>query len=438
MFGALAVLLSACAIGGVQAQCGTVNVPENRSLADGPQISLRVAVLPATQAGQRRADPIFFLAGGPGGIAYDDVPGIARAFADENGHRDIVFVDQRGVGGSNPLACTVDQESADLGAIVRDCLGQVTADVTHYRSTDAADDVDAVRQALGYGKIDVYGGSYGATLAQVYLRRHPETVRTILLDGPTLLDVPVFERWASSAQRALTLLDKRCRTDAACRRAFPHWYERFPALLAKVERRPVRVGSLTLDAATVAGTVDELTASMEGASYVPYLLAKAEAGTWKPFASAVPGVSSGPSPVMFWAIVCTEPWAAHDPAAVAADARGSYLRYSFLPATAAWASVCAAWPHVDVTGEDWSRVRSDVPALVLVGGSDPKDPPTNTAGVTQAMPNAKVITVPGGAHGVAADGCLPHVIDTFLEAGTAQGLDTSCVSLTPYPRFFRG
>jgi pimeloyl-ACP methyl ester carboxylesterase len=73
--------------------------------------------------------------------------------------------------------------------------------------------------------------------------------------------------------------------------------------------------------------------------------------------------------------------------------------------------------------------------LVLVGGSDPKDPPANTAGVTQAMPNAKVITVPGGAHGVAGVGCLPRVIDEFLEAGTARGLDTSCVSLTPYPRF---
>lgn len=438
MFGALAVLLSACAIGGVQAQCGTVTVPENRALPQGPQIALRVAVLPATQHGQRRDDPLFFLAGGPGGVDYDEVPGVASAFAAENAHRDIVFVDQRGVGGSNPLACKVDQEIADLGAIARDCLGQITADVTHYRSPDAADDVDSVRQALGYGKIDVYGGSYGATLAQVYLRRHPETVRTIVLDGPTLLDVPVFERWASSGQRALALLAKRCRADAACSKAFPHWYERFPVLLAKVAKHPVRIGELTVDANVVAGTVDELTASMGGASYVPYMLAKAESGTWRPFVKAVASVSGAPSPVMFWAIVCTEPWAAHDPAAVAADARGSYLRYSFVPSTAAWASVCAAWPRVDLSGEDWSRVRSSVPALVLVGGSDPKDPPANTAGVTQAMPNAKVITVPGGAHGVAGVGCLPRVIDDFLEAGTAQGLDTSCVSLTPYPRFATG
>lgn len=439
MFGALAVLLTACAIGGVQAQCGTVTVPENRALADGPQIALRVAVVPASDRTSRRQDPIFYLAGGPGGIAYEELPAVARAFAPENTHRDIVFVDQRGVGGSNPLSCEVDQAgAADLGAIVRDCLGQVTADVTHYRSPDAADDVDAVRQALGYGTIDVYGGSYGATLAQVYLRRHPATVRTIVLDGPTLLDVPVFERWASSGQRALTLLAKRCRADAVCGRAFPHWYDRFPALLAKVARKPVRVGALTVDANVLAGTVDELTASMGGASYVPYVLAKAESGTWRPFAQAVASVSGGPSPVMFWGIVCTEPWAAHDPAAVAADARGSYLRYSFLPATAAWAAVCSSWPRVDLSGEDWSRVRSNVPALVLVGGADPKDPPANTAGVTQAMPNAKVITVPGGAHGVAGVGCLPRVIDDFLEAGTARGLDTSCVSLTPYPRFATG
>jgi pimeloyl-ACP methyl ester carboxylesterase len=435
MLGALAVLLSACAIGGVQAQCGSVSVPENRGVLGGSQIALRVAVLPATDKTHRRPDPLFYITGGPGGIDYEQVPGVAQTFAAENAHRDIVFVDQRGVGGSNPLACTVAQANADVGALVRDCLGQLTADVTHYRSPDAADDLDVARRALGYATIDVYGASYGATLAQVYLRRHPGSTRTLLLDGATLLDVPVFERWASSGQRALDLLHKRCHADPGCATSFAHWYERFPALLAHVAARPVRVSGTTLDARAVSTTVHELTASQYGASLVPFVLAKAESGSWRPLAAALPSFAIGPLPAIYWAIVCTEPWASRDPARALADTTGSYLRYSVVPDVAVQQTVCSAWPKVDSSGEDWSRLRSNVPALVLVGGSDPKDPPANTGGVTAAMPNARVVTVPGGAHGVAQLGCVPRVIDDFLEAGTARGLDTSCVSLTPYPRF---
>lgn len=425
------IVLAACAIGGFSAQCGTATVPENRALANGPQITLAVAVLPAADRAHSRADPVFWISGGPGGVASHDLPFVARSFVAVNAHRDIVFVDQRGVGGSSPLACTIATGGTDIAVLVRDCLGQISADVTHFRTADAMDDLDDVRQALGYGQIDVWGGSYGATAAQVFLRRHPLSVRTILMDGPTLLDVPVFERWASSAQRALDLLDRRCRADANCGRAFPRWYARFPALLAKLAKKPVA----GFDAASVAGVVDELTASQYGASLVPRALAGAEAGDFRPLKAAAEAIGGGQSPPMYWAVVCTEAWAVRDPTRALADARGSYMRFAVERDVVLQQGICSAWPRVDTAGEDWSRVRSDVPALVLVGGSDPKDPPGNTAGVTEAMPNAKVITVPGGAHGVSYVGCLPRVVDGFLEAGTGRGLDTACVSLTPYPPF---
>ncbi|HET7450130.1 MAG TPA: alpha/beta fold hydrolase [Gaiellaceae bacterium] len=428
------IVLAACAIGGVSAQCGTATVPEDRAVPNGPQITLKVAVLPATDRARRRADPVFWISGGPGGVASEEVPFVARMYVAANTHRDVVFVDQRGVGGSSPLACKVATGGTDVAALVRECLGQITADVTHYRTPDAMDDLEDVRQALGYGQIDVWGGSYGATAAQVFLRRHPLSVRTIVIDGPTLLDVPVFERWASSAQRALVLLDRRCRADASCRRAFPHWFERFPSLLAKLAKKPVA----GFDAAAVAGVVDELTATQSGASLVPHALARAEAGNFQPLKSARATLGDGgdrQAPAMYWAIVCTETWAVRDPARALADARGTYMRYAVERDVVLQNGVCAAWPKLDASSEDWSRVRSETPGLVLVGGSDPKDPPGNTAGVTQAMPNAKVITVPGGAHGVSFVGCLPRIVDAFLEAGTARGLDTACVSLTPYPSF---
>jgi len=431
------VLLAACVVGGVPAQCGTVTVPENRAQPAGATIGLRVTVLPATVRAARRADPLFYVTGGPGGVAFDEVGGVAAAFAVINAHRDIVFVDQRGVGGSNPLQCKLATLTGTAADLVAACLGQVHADVTMYRTPQAMDDLDAVRTALGYGPIDLYGVSYGATAVQVFLKRHPEAVRTVILDGVTLLDIPVFERWSSSAQRALDLLHRRCKADRACNTAFPRWYERFPALLARLAHKPVKLGNVSVDAASTAGTVDELTASAQGAARVPFTLAKAEAGSYKALAREIVlyGTATDASPVMPFAIKCTEPWAARDPARAAANAKGTYMSYGDPASALLSAQICGAWPKVDVSGEDWSRPRSAVPALVLEGGADPKDPPANAAGVVEAMPNAKVVLAPGQGHGIAALGCLPVLIDRFLQRGSAVGLDTSCARLTPLPSF---
>ena len=51
------------------------------------------------------------------------------------------------------------------------------------------------------------------------------------------------------------------------------------------------------------------------------------------------------------------------------------------------------------------------------------------------MPNAGVVLVPGAGHGVSTLGCVPVLLDRFLERGTARELDTSCAKLTPLPPF---
>jgi pimeloyl-ACP methyl ester carboxylesterase len=434
--------LQPCSVGDTAALCATVSVPESRALADGRSIGLRVAVLPATEK-PVRPDPLFYVVGGPGAAATADLPGVASVFAQINGHRDIVFVDQRGVGGSNPLACAIPTSTftGTVADFVRGCILATGADVTHYRTPDAVDDLDAVRQALGYGKIDLYGVSYGGTFVQVYLNRHPETVRAAVLDSATLLDIPVFERWASNAERALKLLHKRCSADRLCAHAFPVWYERFPDLLAGLSqrRRHVRVGAydVVVDAASTSSTIAQMTASALGAAQVPFALARAEAGKLRPLAQEIArqGEPAGPIPIMPRAILCTEPWAAWDPARAWADAKSTYLRYSWLTAAYANQQVCDAWPKVDTGAEDWTRPGTALPVLALVGGADPKDPIGNVAGIQKAMPNSRVVVVPGQAHGVAAVGCMPFVVADFLERGSVKRLDTSCVSLIATPAF---
>ena len=101
-----------------------------------------------------------------------------------------------------------------------------------YTSTVAADDLDAVRAALGYDTIDLYGTSYGGELAQYYLRQHADHVRVAILDGTTPLDVPVLELLAANSQHALDLLIARCAADAACHAAFPDLATEWSTLVA--------------------------------------------------------------------------------------------------------------------------------------------------------------------------------------------------------------
>ena len=130
---------------GIEARCGTFIVPENRAKPNGRTIGLHVLVLPASFKPARK-DAVTYLAGGPGDAATEQAVDQGWQSSALNLYRDILLVDQRGTGGSNPHG----------------------GDVTQYGTRMAMDDLDAVRAALGYRQLDVIGSSYGATAAQVY------------------------------------------------------------------------------------------------------------------------------------------------------------------------------------------------------------------------------------------------------------------------------
>ncbi len=179
-----------CVVEGVDARCGTFVVPENRAKPNGHTIGLHVVVLPAFSK-QVRKDAVTYLEGGPGGAATEGAANRNQQLVTLNTYRDILLVDQRGTGRSSPHG----------------------GDVTQYGTRMAMDDLDAVRAALGYRQLDVIGSSYGATAAQVYLKLHPSSVRTLMLAGGTAIDVPFFDRYAVNAQRALDQLARLCASD---------------------------------------------------------------------------------------------------------------------------------------------------------------------------------------------------------------------------------
>jgi pimeloyl-ACP methyl ester carboxylesterase len=424
-----ALPLKSCVVQGVPARCGTLAVPENRDTGVGRTIGLRVVVVPARRR-PARPDAFTYLAGGPGAAATEMTSTVLALWSRLHERRDIVLVDQRGTGRSHPLECTTPEDSDDVAVVARACLATLNGDATQYGTAAAADDLEDVRQALGYRRLNVYGTSYGATLAQVYLARHPSSVRTAVLDGGTLLDIPFFGRFAANGQQALDQVARRCAADRACARAFPTWPAQLRSLIESWNATPVTVAPDTeLSGDGLAGVVQTMTLDASSAAEIPLTVARAARGDYERLLRYLGDGS--PSPVMYWSIWCNERWVGLD----ATGPWGTYLDGYTARQLELYGSVCAHFPDHPEPASNLSRVRSQVPLLALVGGADPQDPIGNLEGLKAAMPKSRTVVVPGYGHAIGQYGCLPDLVAHFVDRGGAAGLDTRCVRRLKPPAF---
>jgi len=432
--------------GHISARCGSLAVPEDPNDRHGRKIALHLAVIPATK--QPPAGALFYLEGGPGGAATDSAVKVNEVFAQVGRDRDLVMVDERGTGGSSPIACPHAHVPADDPSAVTDylrrCFARLHADPKLYTTSAAADDLEAVRRALGYRRIDLFGGSYGATLAQVYLHRYPDAVRSAVLDGASLLDVSLYERSAANAQAALDAELARCAAAPDCRRTFPRERQELAVLLA---RRPRRVttdlGTVVLRPDDVAATVAALLRSPEDAAQIPYMVHAAARGDYVPLARTYEtdlGADLDPRAQLatFWVILCSEPWAGFDPGVTARESAGSFLAHASLVRARLFQRACRVVPRAAVPDD----VRADgvirAPVLLLAGSADPVDPVPNIRGWRRVFPNGRLLVVSGGGHGVVDRGCLPALVARFVQRGTASGIDASCARRVELPPFATG
>jgi pimeloyl-ACP methyl ester carboxylesterase len=397
-----------CVVQGVEARCGTFRVPENRARPNGRTIALRVVVLPASLEANPRV-AFTFLAGGPGDAATDAAlyEGGWQTSA-LNIVRDFVLVDQRGTGGSKPH----------------------DGDVTQYGTRMAMDDLDAVRAALGYRQLDVYGGSYGATAAQVYLKLHPSRVHTLMLSGATALDVPIFDRWAVSAQRALDQLAARCASEPACRKAFPGWERQFGEIARAWNAQPVH----GMSGDEFASVVHKMLLDVNTAVSIPLVVSRAAKGDYGPLDHAGSGdLDIGPLNLMGASIWCNEPWGGIDAEGPWGTDFDSYTT-AFI---AEFREECSSVPTRAEPRSLWTLpVSSRVPVVALVGGADPQDPLTNLSDLKRHFPDSRTVILPHVGHHMSWGGGCDGMLADFAVRGTTKGLSTSsCVSEVAVPPF---
>jgi len=436
-----------------EARCGTLTVYENRAAGSGRQIELHVAVLPAVSRNPA-PDPVFFIPGGPGEAASTSYQAVSPAFDKIIQKRDVVLVDQRGTGASHALKCNFtdeqeaqyedDPDPAAMQALFKTCLAQLDADPRFYTTAIAMDDLDQVRQALGYEQINLYGASYGTRAALAYLRQHPEHVRSVILDGVVPMGWVLGADAPADAQRALDMLFARCAADPGCQQAFPDLPQEFQALLGQLEAAPVEVAldhpnsgeptTVTLDRDTFANTVHQITYTPEVAALLPLLIHTAyEKQDFARFAALTLSneglLEDMLSPGMRLSVTCAEdqPFFKEQPAS-----RGYLGDLAF----ETFDNLCAVWPRGEIPADYRQPVQSDKPVLLISGEADPVTPPENAEQAAQTLPNSLQVVVPQMGHINVIRGCLPRLANQFIEAGSVQGLDTQCAQeITPLPFF---
>src|SRR5690348_9910127 len=148
--------------------CGTLAVPLDPTQTQGRTLEIAVAVIPARQ--RPAEDAVFFIAGGPGGSTIASWAAAARTFPGLDRKRDIVLVDQRGTGASQPLPIPPVHPGENVSDYAQRAFAPLGDDVRFFSTAAAMEDLDRVRAALGYQRVDLYGNSYGATALQYYLR----------------------------------------------------------------------------------------------------------------------------------------------------------------------------------------------------------------------------------------------------------------------------
>ena len=455
-----ALLLSPCVIEHplrltvVPAECGELAVPENPAQPAGRLIRLHVARVPAISR-RKETDALFVLAGGPGQGASAFYASVAGAFGRIHRDRDIVLVDQRGTGDSHALTCPEDEDrlyeasSAEVAALTQRCLSALSAsaDPAFYTTSLAVQDLERVRAALGYARIDLYAVSYGTRVAQQYLRRFPARVRALILDGVVPPQLAIGPDVAADAEAALHAILERCLSEAPCSARFGDPLKDYQALRTTLARagaavqvadpaggelRSVEFGSAELATVLRLGTYNA-----DYAALLPLFLHEAARGQYGALAAqflllqrSYEGIALG----MHNSVVCAEDVPFWPPEALArARATDTFMGTGQLQALT---TLCRIWPRGPVDADLHQGLHSDVPALLLSGSDDPVTPPRYAHEAARGLSQAREIVLPGFGHGQLTVPCMDRVLAQFLASAQSASLDVSCTAKArPLPFF---
>jgi pimeloyl-ACP methyl ester carboxylesterase len=437
-----------------EVRCGTYEVYEDGDANRGRRVGLNIVVLPALNP-KHALDPVFWLHGGPG-AASTQTAGAAKSdfLAGLRNDRDLVFVDQRGTGNSNPLNCDLGDSPNDLNSffgellprhLVRECREKLEkiADLTLYTTQIAMNDLDEVRAALGYEKINIVAASYGTIAAQVYMRQHPDHIRAVFLLGVATPGVKQPLLFPRAAQHALDLLFVDCAADLACRTAYPNLHEEFDAVLARFDSGPLNVElvnvtskqkeSVQLFRGSFVERIRLFLYTTTFARFVPLIIHSAYSNDFGPF-EALSIRYNPPSIVargMYMTVTCSEGIPFITEKDIVRETKGTFVGDHRVRSHI---EACKEWPKGKVAPNFIDPVRSSLPVLMISGELDGSSPPWFAESALKYLPNGRQLGIRYYGHQTDSP-CIWGILKNFIDKGTNVGLDTTCTQKITRPPF---
>lgn len=431
---------------GRKARCGILERPLAPSEAGSPTIELKVAVVPALTLEPGR-DPFVPIAGGPGQSSVEFYAAYAGAFEQIRRTRDIVLLDQRGTGESASLRCDIEDQvhkarysREEIVSDTRRCLDALDHDPRFFTTSVAVTDLEALRQALGYPSVNLYGVSYGTRVAQHYARRYPSVTRSVVLDGVVPPQLALGPDIALEAQRALDAIFDRCAETRACNERFPDISREFDRVRAALAERAVTVDipdPLTWKVESVPFGPEQLAGSLRLLSYhpntvalMPLLIHEAAVGNYRPLAAqflmASRSMYESLSIGMHNAVMCTEDapfFGDRNP-----DRDQPESTYMGAVQLDAMEAMCSIWPRGILDHDLREPLATDLPVLLLSGDADPITPPQFAEMAALRMTNGRHLVGADQGHGQAGRPCIPEIMAEFVEAASVDELDEGCLA----------
>lgn len=431
--------------------CGKLPLPADRRDPEGPEIEVSFIVVPAKNGNPDRL--AWTEHGGGPGKTMLPVVGVFAAGGPLEPYRetrDVLIFDQRGVGESGGLHCEAlttprvlrPYFTPETVAACRDetaAAGLLSAD---YSTIAAVDDLEALRERLGYDRLDLGGWSYGAKFVLTYAHRYPERVRTIFVAVPSPIDYRRPLDWARFSQAALEGMFEDCEGQPACAAAYPDLRADWARLQRRIARDPPKLefvnpytGKAERAPLTTSALIDEVHAALlkvptRGA--LPKAIHRAASGDFDAFlALAVPSDSRfmPRAEATYLSIVCPEETASIEPEPAERLAAGTFVGMHFVDEVRMACEIWGRPPHPEYPIEPRS---SDISVLIVAGGRDPITPIEYGRRIGEDFPNATLLAIepmPHHSTGLPGSGkCLERILFEFVTAGRMDGIDVTCVS----------
>ena len=451
---------------GRDVECGFITVPRRHADAAGPALQLAVVII-KSDAEKRAPQPLFIAQGGPGGSSIKSFAQLLVSSPDLRPakNRDLVVWDQRGTFFSRPALLCPEVSKAELEGLTDtknrsesekdeleraafqvcgERLAREAGDLSAFNTVENANDVEAIRTALGYGMITFYGVSYGTELGQYLMRQYPSNLRAVVLDAVVPIQFNLVTQVGSVKRRIAEKYFQSCEREAACKEAYPDLAKRFLTLLDRFDREPVMLSvrdpknpgktlTVKLSGEDLADVLYQALYIREVRPLIPYIIDRADLGDFTFISGLLLPLqleSDDHAVGMYKTVVCSERGDS-DPKIIQASGFNPRLVRTEFKDAQELIAVCKNWNIELLPREVLEPVKSDVPTLLLSGDYDPITPPAFAIQVAAGLTRAQHVTFPSGAHGQAFESaCANEIIESFLNNPTAP-VNSSCAAKTP-------